>query len=409
MTTENHIELLAKAGCVYARIAFEAANDYVRNAVFKKHTTRQQLDRRRRLDPQARHPPRQPEHARRPGRHDRGRHRHDRAQHRVQGRPPAGRRCMQPYPMFDINDITREMGYAISAYDDFPVNFQPHRRRSCSSNKREIENLHKLFPLAVRYPWLMPLVPRAIKIKWMDRPLPRLSMLHAEYLVAEQAKHLRARAGPERRRATGPGRLHLPPLDQGRAARLRGRSSSASSRASRAVRHADRRCACRWATSASSRTWTEPGLPARGGRVRRANRELEPVRERRRLVRGVGRVAVPELGLHRRAPAPGFWRASGSAAPARVQVLGEGAVAGADGAAAVERGGALHGRDDALEARAVAPGVGLLAVGAEEEEAVLRALDAVAVDDEARWQRRARHAGGESSAWQPLAEVPAVQ
>ena len=33
----------AKAGCVYARIAFEAASDYVRNAVFKKHTTRQQL------------------------------------------------------------------------------------------------------------------------------------------------------------------------------------------------------------------------------------------------------------------------------------------------------------------------------------------------------------------------------
>jgi radical SAM superfamily enzyme YgiQ (UPF0313 family) len=43
MTTEHHIELLKKAGCVYARVAFEAASDYVRNAVFKKHTTRQQL------------------------------------------------------------------------------------------------------------------------------------------------------------------------------------------------------------------------------------------------------------------------------------------------------------------------------------------------------------------------------
>jgi len=43
MTTEHHIAQLKKAGCVYARIAFEAASDYVRNAVFKKHTTRQQL------------------------------------------------------------------------------------------------------------------------------------------------------------------------------------------------------------------------------------------------------------------------------------------------------------------------------------------------------------------------------
>ena len=35
--------MLAKAGCVYARIAFEAASDYVRNAVFRKNTTRKQL------------------------------------------------------------------------------------------------------------------------------------------------------------------------------------------------------------------------------------------------------------------------------------------------------------------------------------------------------------------------------
>ena len=43
MTKEEHIEKLQKAGCVYARIAFEAASDYVRNAVFRKNTTRKQL------------------------------------------------------------------------------------------------------------------------------------------------------------------------------------------------------------------------------------------------------------------------------------------------------------------------------------------------------------------------------
>jgi len=33
MTKERHIEQLKSAGCVYARIAFESANDYIRNAM----------------------------------------------------------------------------------------------------------------------------------------------------------------------------------------------------------------------------------------------------------------------------------------------------------------------------------------------------------------------------------------
>ena len=52
------------------------------------------------------------------------------------------------------------MGYAIASYDDFPVNF----RRTApilSDHKHQIENLHKLFPMIVRYPWLMPFAPRA--------------------------------------------------------------------------------------------------------------------------------------------------------------------------------------------------------------------------------------------------------
>src|SRR5688572_29732591 len=191
MTSERHIELLAKAGCVYARIAFEAASDYVRNAVFRKHTTRKQLT--------------------------------DAAfwirKHKIRlgtlnmlGGPGGtiedeldtlrlNIECktdhplvsiMQPYPQFDIENITRQMGYAISAYDEFPDNF----RRTSSilyENKREIENLHKWFPIAVRYPWVMPIVPKAIKIKWMARPYLIMYMLYAEFLVSEQAK-LYARA-----------------------------------------------------------------------------------------------------------------------------------------------------------------------------------------------------------------------
>jgi hypothetical protein len=56
-------------------------------------------------------------------------------------------RLMQPYPMFDIADMTTQMGYAVAAYDDFPVKFNRTLRRRVR-DKREIENLHKLFPIA---------------------------------------------------------------------------------------------------------------------------------------------------------------------------------------------------------------------------------------------------------------------
>jgi len=45
MVTEKHIALLKQAGCVYARVAFEAANDHMRNAIMRKNTTRAQLER----------------------------------------------------------------------------------------------------------------------------------------------------------------------------------------------------------------------------------------------------------------------------------------------------------------------------------------------------------------------------
>jgi hypothetical protein len=88
----------------------------------------------------------------------------------------------------------------------------------------------------VRYPVLLPLVRRAIKLKWMYRPYLVLSMLHAEYLVAEQAKiyaHAQGLAG----RATGRGSTSST-ASRRRACCAPTRSSSrSSSRASRASRH----------------------------------------------------------------------------------------------------------------------------------------------------------------------------
>src|SRR5688572_3676509 len=186
MTTERHIELLSKAGCVYARIAFEAASDYVRNAVFRKNTTRKQLTDaagwikkygirlgslnmlggpggtledefdtiRLNIECQVDHP-------------------------LVS--------IMQPYPEFDIADMARDMGYAVAAYDDFPEKF--NRTSSIQfGHKLEIENLHKLFPLVVRFPSLMRVAPWLARQRLMQKPLLICYMLFSEYMVAEQAR-----------------------------------------------------------------------------------------------------------------------------------------------------------------------------------------------------------------------------
>lgn len=186
MTTEKHIKMLSEAGCVYARIAFEAASDYVRNAVFRKNTTRKQLT--------------------------------DAAEwirkygirlgslNMLGG--PGGTiedewdtvklniECkvdhplvsiMQPYPEFDIQDMTKDMGYAVAGYDDFPQKF--NRTSSIEfENKREIENLHKWFPIVTRFPWLMPVAKKAVKWNSLSKVYLIMYMLWSEYMVAEQAR-----------------------------------------------------------------------------------------------------------------------------------------------------------------------------------------------------------------------------
>ena len=191
MTKERHIELLKKAGCVYARIAFESANDYIRNAVFRKNTTLQQLEDSaawiKKYDIRL-------------------------GSLNMLGGPGAtledeldtvrlNIKCkvdhplvsiMQPYPMFDIEDMTKEMGYAVAAYDDFPVKF--NRTSSIEfENKRQIENLHKLMPIVVRFPWLMRFVKFAIRQRWLSKVYLIMYMLWSEYMVSEQAR-LYARA-----------------------------------------------------------------------------------------------------------------------------------------------------------------------------------------------------------------------
>jgi anaerobic magnesium-protoporphyrin IX monomethyl ester cyclase len=184
LTREEHIRQLKSAGCVYARIAFEAASDHVRNVVFKKNTERGQLtDAAGWIK----------KHGIRLG-----------SLNMLGG--PGGTledefatvelniECkvdhplcsiVQPYPEFELNDITRSMGIAVASYEQFPAQFNREATIEVP-DKAAIENLHKWFPLLVRYPRLVPLARRTIHRRWLRRPLLVLYMLYSEWLVTEQ-------------------------------------------------------------------------------------------------------------------------------------------------------------------------------------------------------------------------------
>ena len=184
MTREKHIEQLKAAGCVYARVAFEAASDFVRNAVFRKNTERHELtDAAGWIK----------KHGIRLGSLN------------MLGAPGGtleddietvklNVECqvdhplcsiVQPYPEFELNDITRDLGVAVSSYDDFPSQF--NRTASIEvADKQAIENLHKWFPILVRWPGLMPIARRTLPHRFMRLPLLAVYTLYSEWMVTEQ-------------------------------------------------------------------------------------------------------------------------------------------------------------------------------------------------------------------------------
>ncbi|MBM3976001.1 MAG: radical SAM protein [Planctomycetes bacterium] len=191
LTTREHVKQLRSAGCISARLAFEAASDHVRNKVYRKGTTLDDL--------------------------------RNSAQYikeagirlttlNLLGAPGASVEdelatlqlnvdcgvdhplcsLLQPYPETDINDITRDMGFAVDSLDAFPEKF--NRTTSIAFDRRhEVENLHKLFPLAVRFPKLMPLMPKLIRSKALSPGYLAAYLLWTEFLVCEQ-NHSYARA-----------------------------------------------------------------------------------------------------------------------------------------------------------------------------------------------------------------------
>jgi anaerobic magnesium-protoporphyrin IX monomethyl ester cyclase len=80
----------------------------------------------------------------------------------------------QPYPRTELGEYARENGYVEGSLDDIdPSAWERSVLRFASAEeKRQIENLNKLFALAVEWPWLTGLVRRLIKL--LPNPFFRL-------------------------------------------------------------------------------------------------------------------------------------------------------------------------------------------------------------------------------------------
>lgn len=204
LTRREHMRMLKSAGCISARLAFESASDTIRNKVYRKGTTIEQLrDSARFVKEQGIRL----------------------TTLNLLGAPGASLEdelatlqlnidckvdhplcsLLQPYPETDINDITREMGFAVDEFDQFPEKF--NRTSSIAHDRRhEVENLHKLFPLAVRFPALASAIPTLIKSKALSKAYLAAYLLWTEYLVCEQNQSFA--------KATRTASLRtLPPLD----------------------------------------------------------------------------------------------------------------------------------------------------------------------------------------------------
>jgi len=82
----------------------------------------------------------------------------------------------QPYPRTALGDFTHQQGLMEGSFDDISISAWDRSilRFSSPSEKRQIENLNKLFAIAVEWPWLLPLV------RWLIR-LPRNALFWLAY------------------------------------------------------------------------------------------------------------------------------------------------------------------------------------------------------------------------------------
>jgi anaerobic magnesium-protoporphyrin IX monomethyl ester cyclase len=165
LVTEEQAALLKAAGCVSVSFGIETGNDRLRNVVLHRNMSRDQI-----LGAAA------------------ILHRHGIAFStnnmiglptgcletdletlalNVECRPAyANVFLFQPYPKTALGEWAHEQGWMTGSFDDLSgsVSDDTVIRFGSEAEGRQIENLQKLFALGVEYPWLLPLIRRAVRL-----------------------------------------------------------------------------------------------------------------------------------------------------------------------------------------------------------------------------------------------------
>jgi anaerobic magnesium-protoporphyrin IX monomethyl ester cyclase len=163
LVTEELVHQLSDAGCVSAGMGIEAGNDRIRNEVLRRNMTKEQI-----IDACAML---------------RGAGINVMSTNMV-GLPTGGLeddletlrlnvKCrpafanafiFQPYPRTLLGELARREGLVEGTFDDISVSaWDSSVLRFPPEEKRQIENLQKLFAITVEWPWLLPLVRRLLK------------------------------------------------------------------------------------------------------------------------------------------------------------------------------------------------------------------------------------------------------
>jgi radical SAM superfamily enzyme YgiQ (UPF0313 family) len=186
LTSDRHMKKLRAAGCVSARLAFETANDFLRNQVYRKLTKLEEMENAARFVKTNGMRLTTLNIVGAPG----STMEDDLETLRLNVRAKVDHplvSLLQPYPMTDVNEMMKTMGFTTDAYDRFPEKF--NRTSSIHLDHRaEVENLHKLFPIVVRHPRLLRLVPRMVRWHLLRRLYLAAYLIYTEYLASEQLR-----------------------------------------------------------------------------------------------------------------------------------------------------------------------------------------------------------------------------
>jgi len=166
LVTDENIGLFKDAGCVSVSFGLEAGNDRLRNAVLNRNMSREEILGAAEI---LRH-------------HDvtfmtnnmlglpTGTLENDfeTVELNVQCRPAyANVFLFQPYPKTALGEWAFEQGWMMGSFDDLSgsVSDDTVIKFGSEAEKRQIENLQKLFALGVEFPWLLPLIRRLIRLR----------------------------------------------------------------------------------------------------------------------------------------------------------------------------------------------------------------------------------------------------